>query len=248
MILNMVSGGKLALNFSVVAYAQESALPSTANANTIAIITDTSITSYTFSATAPTSPTAGMVWIIIGSKSMTPFNALTSNQLTVYPISAMQYISGAWVSKTAKIYQSGWKSWFDGWLFNNGETYNDITCGWKNFSSGTKLSGDAYNEASFGEWYCTVNKINLSGFNKLNVKFTKIQGCATIAINDDNYKPSLASDLVAYAQRSSAGTCSLDISGYEGEYNVFVIVGPKNSASGYTYATASASQVWLSVS
>ena len=102
-------GGGAALNFSVVGNPQ----PASPKENTIWVNTDVKITGYVFSAVEPADPVEGMVWISVGVSSSAPFNALKKNNITVYPMSAKQYVSGAWVDKTAKSYQGGaWVDWF----------------------------------------------------------------------------------------------------------------------------------------
>lgn len=125
-------GGGSSLNFKIVAVASESVLPSSAAENTIAVITTTPITSYVFSSTAPTSPMEGMVWFHTGTVSTVGFNAVKKNGLWVYPTGCQQYISGAWVSKTAKTYKNGaWAEWMvKTWLYNNGDECQSITGGW----------------------------------------------------------------------------------------------------------------------
>lgn len=122
MILNTVgAGGDGGFNFSVKAYSSEASVPTTAAENTIAVITSTAIPSYVFSSTQPTSPSAGMVWIMVGS-SGDGFNALGGkNTLNVYPLIIQQYVNSTWVVKASKIYQNGkWKSLFDGVFLNGG--------------------------------------------------------------------------------------------------------------------------------
>lgn len=113
MIFNVSGGGGAALNFRVLAYATEAdLLAATPNENAIGIITTTPITSWLFSAVEPSPAEAGMVWINVGTFSPVEFNALKKNGLQVYPISAKQYVGGAWVDKTAKSYQGGeWVDW-----------------------------------------------------------------------------------------------------------------------------------------
>lgn len=54
----------------------------------------------------------GTVWISTGTSSPVPFNALKKNSVMVYPISAKQHVSGAWVDKEAESYQGGeWHDW-----------------------------------------------------------------------------------------------------------------------------------------
>lgn len=91
------------LNFAVVKNPQ----PASPKDNTIWVDTDVDITGYDFVATAPSTPVNGMVWFVTGASSSAPFNALKKNGITVYPLSAKQYINGAWVYKESKMYQNG---------------------------------------------------------------------------------------------------------------------------------------------
>ena len=109
MIYNMTGGGGGGLNFKVVGGTVQPASPSE---NMIWVNTSVAITSWVFSTTAPTNPAAGMVWFATGSISSVAFNAVKKNGIWVYPAGCQQYVSGAWVTKTAKTYQSGaWKDW-----------------------------------------------------------------------------------------------------------------------------------------
>jgi hypothetical protein len=108
MIFNVSGGGGTALNFRVVG---GTTAPSNAKENMIWVNTSTTISSWVFSATQPTAA-AGKVWITIGTTSTVGFNALKKNGIQVYPLSAKQYIGGAWVDKTAKSWQGGaWVEW-----------------------------------------------------------------------------------------------------------------------------------------
>ena len=115
-------GGGAGLNFEIKAYASEDSLPATAKENTIAVITETPITAYTFSATEHTDPIEGMVWFIVDVASPVEFNALKKNEIRIYPNSAKQYVSGVWTDKLAKSYQGGsWVDWIPpGALFYSG--------------------------------------------------------------------------------------------------------------------------------
>ena len=125
-----IMGGGSDLNFKVISVASESALPSSAAENTIAVITTTAITSYVFSSTAPTSPTEGMVWFATGTASGVGINAIKRNGLWVYPAGCQQYVSGTWVSKTAKTYTSGAWAGMEIYLYNAGDQCVGITGGW----------------------------------------------------------------------------------------------------------------------
>lgn len=109
MIFNMSGGGGAALNFKVMGGTAE---PSNPAENTIWIDTDAKITGWLFYSHQPENPAEGMVWIATGSASNAEFNALKKNAIMVYPLSAKQYVNGAWVGKTAKTYQNGtWVDW-----------------------------------------------------------------------------------------------------------------------------------------
>ena len=49
----------------------------------------------------------GTVWFSTYTTSSLAFNALKKNNVTVYPNLTKQYVNGAWVNKTVKIYQNG---------------------------------------------------------------------------------------------------------------------------------------------
>lgn len=130
-------GGGTSLSFKVVGGTSQPASPKD---NTIWVNTDVPITSYVFSVTEPTG-IPGLVWITTGATGSVEFNAIKKNYIQIYPISAKQYISGAWVAKTAKIYQRGaWVDLWNGELYNAGDEFTNITGGWTN-SGCTYASG-----------------------------------------------------------------------------------------------------------
>lgn len=99
-------GAGVPLNFSVVGGTTKPVSPST---NTIWVNTSTAITGWCISPAAPSSPAAGMVWIVDDTRSAISLNALKKNSIMISPLSAKQYVSGAWVDKAAQIYQgSAW--------------------------------------------------------------------------------------------------------------------------------------------
>ena len=164
-----VTGGA-GLNFKVVGNPQ----PENPKANTIWVNTDVEITGWDFLAAEPANPAEGMVWFSTGTESAVAFNALKKNGIQVYPISAKQYVSGAWVDKKAKIYQNGaWVDWVT-YFYKDGNTYDDVTGGYT-------LNSDATAEAdnikmhitSDGQvaYIITNNKVNISGISTLYLKF-----------------------------------------------------------------------------
>ena len=154
------------LNFKLVGNPQ----PADPTENTIWVNTDTPITGYIFSATQPTAPVEGMVWIFTGNSSPAEFNALRKNGITVYPLSAKQYISGAWVYKEAKTYMNGtWADWTIH-LYNKGNECTDITGGWSAFSCTT--------DANLYSAGC------VKGSDRLTIKTTTSRGSAAFATNN----------------------------------------------------------------
>ena len=120
-------GGGPGLNFKVVGGTSQ---PTNPRENTIWINTSTTITDWVFSTTQPTSAT-GRVWILTDTFSNAEFNALKKNGIYVYPISAKQYVSGAWKDVTVKSYLNGaWVSWWQGELYDSGNLYESVTGGW----------------------------------------------------------------------------------------------------------------------
>ena len=123
------SGGGAPLNFSVLGNPQ----PAHPNANTIWVDTDVEITGWDFAAEEPANPAEGMVWFPTGTESAVAFNALKENSVMVYPLSAKQYVGGAWVDRTAKSWMDNqWVDWFvwNGQLYQSGNEFADKTGGW----------------------------------------------------------------------------------------------------------------------
>ena len=179
----IMGGGGSDLNYKVIAVASESALPSTAAENTIAVITTAPITSYVFSSTAPASPAEGMVWFATWTASTVGFDAIKRNGLWVYPTGCQQYVSGAWVTITAKSYLNGaWADWWDGYYYKDGNPEIAVTGGWNKYAlnAGVNMVTFDTSEIHFGVQYqsgagyggsiCTKNKIDVTNLSALIVK------------------------------------------------------------------------------
>lgn len=227
----IIGGGGSALNFKVIAVASESALPSSAAENTIAVITTAPITSYVFSATAPTLPAEGMVWFTTGAASMVGFNAIKKNGLWVYPTGCQQYISGAWVSKTAKTYKNGaWVDWVT-YLYNYGST--GYSFGTSHGGLPVAVVGSASEQSTY--WILAVSgpstaaalytnsKINLTNYKKLTLRGRKAQNNANqccMAVSNGNatefYSNIVASGDIGYSTDDT--NWSIDITSLTGEY------------------------------
>lgn len=145
------AGGGTSLNFKVIGNPQ----PETAKDNTIWVNTDVKITGWIFSATQPETAAEGVVWFATGTSSAVEFNALKKNSIMVYPMSAKQYVNGAWVNKTAKSYQNGESVDWVTFLLNGSNTFNEITGGWETYKHAS--SGYNMGNATFGSHGVTLD-------------------------------------------------------------------------------------------
>lgn len=244
----IVRRGGAGLNFKVKAYASELLLPATASENTIAVITDTAISSYVFSTTEPQNPVDGMVWFYTGTQSSIEFNALKKNNLQVYPLGAKQYIGDVWVSKTAKIYQNGeFEDFWGGSLFDNGNQFEFVTGGWEQrnglyqsqSAKGTVTIGSRIQLNASGETSAvavTKNKINFAQYKTLFCDITANSGGILFALCTI-YTGNIA-DESPRVTFTGTGVKSLDISGVtSGDY--YLAFGVNNGRSG------TVSRIWL---
>lgn len=253
MIFNMNGGGGAALNFKVVGGTTEPVSPSE---NTIWVNTDADITSWIFSATEPETPAEGMILVLTSTASTIEFNALKKNGIQVYPMTAKQYVSGAWVDKTAKSYQDGaWVEWIT-YMYDKGNQFTALTGGWAAYGdvADVKFESDhillelksGYNEQTAAAH--TVNKIDVTGISTLYFyidertsddieESSKISKYAAVGISNS---PDIRTDgWVAYTQvsKSSQGALyTVDISQYSGSYYVCV----HNAINGSGYMKCSA--------
>ena len=104
---------------------------------------------------------------------------MAEGNITVYPISAKQYIGGAWVDVAAKSYQGGaWVDWIR-YLYHAGNEYTDITGGWEKKNklststatgSMTKNADHVYlkNVQSATVGMVTVNQIDLTPYTQMH--------------------------------------------------------------------------------
>lgn len=192
------------LNFDVVGGTSQ---PINPKENTIWVNTSKTITDWVFSATQP-SAKSGRVWISTGTFSPIEFNALKKNGIQVYPISAKQYISGAWVDKTTESYQNGiWVEWIKQiFLFINGDQCADITGGWvkANIGSNTippRVEGNKLVIESSGHANFSV----CNSFDESNWAKFKGEGYKYLCVNVSDYSTS-GSSPVAYLRIMASKT------------------------------------------
>ena len=226
------------LNYYVKAYPSEEALPATEKENTIALFTDTPITSKYFSPEAPTGE-EGMVWIQTGTTSPVEFNALKKNILMVYPIVARQYVNGTWVERQTKSFLNGkWAGWWNGYLFDYGNEYTDYTGGFikkNNYGSGASVVHNADGsielvppggESTGGCIYYTANKIDLTNYTTLHMygkiwDYNKWTGCGYGVYS--NIGSTSEENRVAYVanyQHHQNMEYTLDISELTGKFHI----------------------------
>jgi hypothetical protein len=245
------------LNFIVKAYSTESELKAdTPKENTIGVVTTADISSWIFSATAPTEPVANMVWISTTNYSTVEFNALKKNGIQVYPFSAKQYVSGAWVDVKAMSYQDGkWATWLL-YLYKNGKEENGLIGGWtaaaKTASSGsppTAMPTITNNGTSMtfalphqsdgwhGGMCYTNNKINLNGITKLVMKLSNVVSDKSGGNRADVYIWSAigasTNDNAVGSKTLSTGEteCVIDVSNLNGDYHIGFTLISNNSTT-----------------
>ena len=241
MIFNMSGGGGGAgLNFKIVGNPQ----PAEAKENTIWIDTDVDITGWRFNATEPENPVTGIVWIYTGTTSPAAFNALKKNGIQVYPLSAKQYVSGAWVDKTAKSYQNGaWVDWVTR-LYNLGDECADITGGW----TLTKAAGATSVKNADHVYFSYSGSSNIQSYLRTTNKITFPNGHTTLKARLDitsHFSASNGSTMglttsmqanrddfafsTAFTDKGNGIVVSLDISNASGDFYVSFYSGMKTS-------------------
>lgn len=231
MIFN-VSGGGASLNFKVMGGTSQ---PVTTTENTIWVNSSAPITSWLFSATEPGNPSEGMVWITIGTGSVVAFNALRKNALTVYPISAKQYVSGQWVDKTAMSYQAGgWHSWVtDIIAYDGGEKDVELT-----FSKASDKGSYIQLTLSANSSTATVKTeaVDLTGLRTLEVKYSSRTGTGeldtffyAVVWNEAGSKEVSKSKAGTTA---TSGTLTVDISELSGMHRIGFSASNYGSGSG----------------
>lgn len=221
MIFNMSGGGSNPLNFKVVGGTTQ---PSNPQTNTIWVNTSTAITDYVFSTTQP-AVASGRVWISTGTESPSAFNALKKNTIQVYPLSAKQYVSGAWSDVVAMSYQNGeWVGWIR-FVFANGVVH----LGELSTSTPTRLyvengvikySRDNTN----GHWGYFTEMIDLTAVNaiKAKIKQSGIRSNENPTVVSVTSATPTAGGTAAIIARSAANAQIVDISNTEKELTVSV--------------------------
>ena len=247
-ILNFIGGGGggTSLNFEVIPNPQ----PENPKVNTIWVDTDVEITGWDFSAVEPANPAEGMVWFSTGTASSVAFNALKENSVMVYPMSAKQYVGGAWVDKTAKSYRNGeWVDWVPSLTLvpdpENAHSWaketvtygrseaTDNEDGTKTLMAGTATNGTYWNTST----YQTI--VDLTNYSVLKYR-ASVSTSGTVGNNAARVGVGLIAEWgktgTAFATLALSGESSgeVDISALTGEHPVGMQAQSHNKGTGTT--------------
>ena len=231
------------------------ARPAEPTQNMIWANTEHDITAYVFSATEPTTPVEGMLWIIISNSSVIETSiALEEEWLKLYFTNAKQYISGAWVDQTVKSYQNGaWVDWYiwDNYLYKTGDQYERITGGWRDGLAEGYWKAKDGNKMEFRSdciflfandksavVAMTDEKIDLSDFSAIEITYLSgtIASLSYLFVSEDNINEAGTEVAILQMPASSAGKPQqLIISHLTGKYHVGIVAGrdSQHSASFY---------------
>lgn len=203
----------------------------------------------------------GTVWIKTGTTSPVAMNVLKKNSIQVCPISAKQYVGGAWVDREAKSYQGGaWVDWTK-FLYRDGTDYTELTGGWTTFDY-TTFNGTPMSErlATFNNdhiWFentttyqsCNIRSqkmIDLTPFSKLCVE-ASIQAGKYFDVIVTSTTSAEVGPLVGIAQLrvGTAGdhTLQLDISSVA--QSAYVVISTLRGEGGDANGRASVKKIWL---
>ena len=242
-------GGISGTNFSIVGGTTEPVNP---KENTIWVNTDTEITDWIFSTTEPETLQEGMMWFTTGTSSNAEFNVLKNNDIVIYPLSAKQYIGGAWVSKSAKTYKNGaWADWAT-FIYQVGVGDSSaLTGGWgyattRATSASLTIDANQFKPAVYCDdqtgfiYPYTKNVIDFTKYSKLGIQvetMTNINtfrfGIGSATTNSDTFN--------AVTHVSTVGTHYCDISSITGTSRIRMRVECLYAKSGNVVI----SKIWL---
>lgn len=255
---NLGGGSGGGLNFKVVGNPQ----PANPKENTIWLNTDVDITGKYFQAEQPEEMVEGEVWISTGTASNVAFNALKKSTIMVYPLSAKQYVSGAWVDVNAMSYQDG--SWhniknefiiYDSGSFGenpSGDIFDaDCVDDGENVTSVSKqtsyMKWESVGDSTYALFYITP-KISCAGFSTLKISLTNVSA----SLDEEGVRWGLAREtnaqtpkFVAYEQVDSPSgneTISVDVSNV-GSSSYYAAL--RASTPDTTGFTARVTKIWL---
>lgn len=224
-----VGGG---LNFTVIGGTTQ---PENPVENTIWVDTDQEITSWVFSADEPAGSAEGMVWFPTGVSSPGAFNALKNNGIEVYPLSAKQYMNGAWSGVAVAVFCSGEWTGLERYLYNSGNECTDITGGWKAFQPESNKSFDSSacikqtgylmlkhqkEQTSYG--FGTQNPVDLTPYRYVEFEVPYLKDCCGFGVTSTlaNAMNNSAAKTIKSGGLSNA-VVRVDVSKLTGSYRVW---------------------------
>ena len=231
------------LNFVVKQYTETPT--GTAKENTIAVVTDTAITSWVMQAEQPTGA-EGMVWIEVAAASDVAFFADRKQQVRVYPASVFQYVSSAWVEKESFVYQGEtWVQFGGVFIYDAGKMPATVEGGTleKNATVTYQESNIhiALGTGSASLGCACFGNVDLSRFDTLRMDWESPSNSLSIhlyiARTEGVHYYNNSSSVVASSvltNQSNSGTITLDVSGQTGTMYVYAGIGTNNQS--YTVA------------
>ena len=197
------------VNFKVVGGVTQ---PTDPSENTIWVNTSVDISGWVFSASEPAEPVEGLAWLETGAYSNVEFNALKKGDIRVYPLAAKQYVSGAWVEKSALSYQNGtWVAWLRREiLYEPGNENIPVTGGWTYTSKG--YSSDASTPGT-----PTITR----GISSLTVQMPNVSGAIIHPVNkiDLTEYSTVVFDGIISGATAYASLCNLRVWSEFGNYS-----------------------------
>lgn len=170
---NAKTGGEL--NFAIFGGLTRPANPKT---NCIWVETSTDITGWEVGTAYPATPAEGNVFIIADPVTSMAnvdisgkLDKIRNHCIKITPSYAYQYISGAWVTKTMKIYNNG--AWIDTLttLYDHGTYADGFTRGW--YGSGTESSDRVTvgSDTSGSNNYTSNGTVSLAGIKYVEIDY-----------------------------------------------------------------------------
>lgn len=237
------SGGGIRIK----AYAtEEELMADSPEANTIGVITGTTVSGFLFSPREPDTPSDGMLWIQTGYDTE-PFLA---DSIEVCPINAKQFISEEWTPVAAMTYANGtWNRWKVP-LYSNGDEYKSWTGGWKlkdlSYSGTTAKAPTITRNADYvelkqtstssgGVYHC-VQPISLTG--RKTLYFDGILQSANASLPSwvgislwSSFGETIGVNQITQFSSPVSGAVSFDIEQFNGEYFIGIFVYQNGSSA-----------------
>lgn len=247
---------KNSLDFKVYTVPTE---PTTGAEDGIAIISTVPMKNWVLSPNEPTGAprSVGDVWIRY-SVTGDAFNILKQGAMLIAPITAWQYVGGAWIDVEMRRYQNGARLvMWDGELYSYGNEYPGITGGWvtdgytilegsvTSVEPGQKngdhfvLTGTNTTKVMFG----TNHPINVDKFTTLHVEGEPTSAAGGRSISFSVYRDKAQTNRLAdfnFGTENKRSVETLDLSNINGD--VYIVV----SAQFSLLSAGKIHRVWLS--